>query len=108
MKFCTTEGCGNALFGRGMCRRHYDESRRCSVEGCGRTVAGQTLCCGHLRQKRLGVELRPLRPYKQRRAKEERPPLPDDDDGPVPVVGDFREVPPYVPQGWRKLAGGLS
>lgn len=75
---CSFEGCDREAAKRGWCRTHYMQWRRtgtvfpigsnpnrgrktCEFDGCERLVHAYGLCGAHAKQKRLGMELRPIR-----------------------------------------------
>lgn len=55
---CHKNGCGNRLFAKGGCRKHYDIERRenadlCSVNGCTAIAERKGLCNSHYRKELL-------------------------------------------------------
>lgn len=78
MDECSFETCTRSVKARGLCNGHYvqwqrygqtwqfgtkphRQSKPCSYPGCGKKVVSKGLCTGHSRQRRLGLELKPIR-----------------------------------------------
>ena len=60
---CSEVGCGNPVFSRGLCRKHYERERLetaapCSASGCQNKAYRGTLCAEHYRKEQ--VRLRPV------------------------------------------------
>jgi hypothetical protein len=59
---CSEVGCGNPVFSRGLCRKHYERERLetaapCSVSGCQNKAYRGNLCAEHYRKEQM--RLRP-------------------------------------------------
>lgn len=67
MRVCSFEGCGRAHYGKGLCKRHYNQQYKrppqppCSFVGCGRASHIAGLCARHYIQKWKGQPLTPER-----------------------------------------------
>lgn len=60
---CSDRGCGNPVFARGLCRKHYEQERLataapCSFSGCQNKAYRGDLCAEHYREKQK--TLRPM------------------------------------------------
>lgn len=60
---CSEAGCGNPVFARGLCRKHYEQERLetaapCSISGCQNKSYRGVLCAEHYRQEQQ--RLRPV------------------------------------------------